>query len=86
MKISKLEMRILRFLKVADFKLKYATFMAPKLDTTYDHLRKILRNMTLKGWLEQHNYDRKVFYRITEKAPKVWTQQYTKGVSRNDKS
>ena len=86
MKISPLEMRILRFLKVADFKLKYATYMAPKLDVTYDHMRKILRNMTLKGWLIQHQHDKKVFYRIADKAPRVWTQGFTKGVSRNDRS
>jgi DNA-binding transcriptional regulator PaaX len=84
-KVNNIELRILRFLKVADFKLKYATFIAAKFDMSYDHIRKALTRMTLKGWLEPHTHNRRVYYRTTEKCPRVWRADFKSKVTKNDR-
>lgn len=67
--VKRSEARILIFLDNAENHLKYAGFMAHKLQMEYNFLLLRLREMRFKAWISRRRSNNKVFYTVTTLAP-----------------
>lgn len=67
--IKESEARVLVYLSVVDKTRTYVSAMSAKLNYDESYLMRILRGMTLKGWLTKHQFKRHVFYQLTKTAP-----------------
>ena len=67
--VTMTEARILVYLSIVHNTRKHVTAISTKLDIGYSYLLIVLRNMTLKGWLQKHQYRRHMFYYLSDTAP-----------------
>ena len=63
------EARVLIFLKSAGTEVKYASYIASKLEISYNYLLQTLKTMLIKGWVTQYKRHNRVYYQLTVIAP-----------------